>query len=683
MTAPAAAEPYRNWAIVLVLTVAVLALFGRAGNFDFTNYDDPEYVTGNPMVQAGLTWQGVGWAFTNGSAGMWHPLTWLSHMLDCQVFGLNPAASHWLNALLHLGNTLLVFLLLKRLTGAQERSALVAALFALHPLRVESVAWVAERKGLLSASFWLLTLWAYLRYTERRTWRRYLTALLVFLCGLMAKPVVVTLPFVLLLLDYWPLNRVRLGSVAVAPGRAAGLGKGRESATPISLAEAIREKLPFFALSLAVSVGTFLASRAIEGALSALPLSARLANAVVSYARYLGTTVVPVDLAVLYPHPGSWEVPAIFGATLLLGVLSLGALAFLGSRPYLAVGWFWFLGTLVPAIGLVQAGTQAMADRFTYLPHIGLFMACVWGVADLTLGLPRRRGVLLATSAVALLACAGLSRVQLQHWQNSLTLFAHAVSVTRDNPVARYNLGQALSVQAQALADRGRLSEATALWRASLPHYEEAIRLRPGYADAENNWGLTLVRLGDPTAATNHFFAALRREPKNAAFHFNLALALASLGQTSPALEHFQTALTLAPEHTAVRFQLALLLTTLGRQQEALREYRELLRLAPNEPEVLNNMAWILATHPSPELRDGTQAVRLATQACQLTTGQQPVFLGTLAAAYAEVGEYEKALATARQARDLARALGQTNVAQLNEQFLMLYQERKPVRVSR
>jgi tetratricopeptide (TPR) repeat protein len=683
MTTTSTVEPYRNWAIALLLAVTVTAVFWRAGQYEFTNCDDPEYVTANPIVQSGITSEGVRWAFTNGSAGMWHPLTWLSHMLDCQLFGLNPAAHHRVNVVWHVLNTLLLFFVLRRLTGAQEASAVVAALFALHPLRVESVAWVAERKGLLSASFWMLTLWAYARYTERRSWTRYGATFLCFLGGVMAKPVVVTLPFVLLLLDYWPLNRLRLS--AAAPGTQASSSDGAAaggSSGSVSLGEAVVEKLPFLVVSVVVSVATFFASQAIAGALSELPVSARLSNAVVSYARYLAKTVVPIDLAVLYPHPGTWGGPVVFASLFLLGVISLGVLLFLRSRPYLVVGWLWFLGTLVPVIGLVQAGPQAMADRFTYLPHIGLFIACVWGLADLSRELPRRRLVLTSATALALAACLVLSLVQLPYWRSSLTLFSHALGVTQNNVIAHYNLAQALSLQAQALADRGRTTEAAAVWRASLPHYQEALRLQPRYASAESNLGLTLARLGDPAAATNHYLAALRLEPRNEAFHFNLALALASLGQWPAAVEQFRSVLALAPDHAVARFQLALALTTLNRHAEAVREYRELLRLSPNEPEVLNNLAWILAAHPSADLRNGAEAVKLAGRACELTARRQPVFLGTLAAAQAEVGEFEKASETARQACQVARSLGQTNLVQVNEQFLKLYQEHRPARIT-
>ena len=677
------AEPYRNWAIALVLGVAVLTLYWRVGGYDFTNCDDPEYVTANRVVQAGLTSEGLRWAFADGSAGMWHPLTWLSHMLDCQVFGLSPGAHHRVNVVFQLINAILLFLVLKRMTGAQERSAIVAALFALHPLRVETVAWVADRKGLLSAFFGILTLWAYVRFTERRSWPRYLAALLLFSFGVMAKPTLVTLPLVLLLLDFWPLNRLRSGPAAlVSAASPPGEPTGGRATGKVSISEAILEKLPFFVVSLAASVATFLASRAVEGALSDLPVSARLSNAVVSYARYLGKTFVPVDLAVIYPHPGTWGMAATLASVLLLGAVSLGALLFLRSRPYLVVGWFWFLGMLVPVIGLVQAGSQAMADRFTYLPHIGLLVALVWGVADLTRELPRRRTVLTAAAGLALVACAGISLAQLRHWRNSATLFAHAVAVTRDNAIAHYNLGQALSMQAQALADRGQTADATALWRASLPHYEEALRVRPDHVGALNNLGLTLATLGDPAAATNHYAAALRLKPNDGAVHFNFALALSTLGQWEAAIAHFQTVIASSPGHVAGHVHLALALTAVARHREAIREYREVLRLDADDPEVLNNLAWILAAHPSAGLRDGTEAVKLAARACEVTARRQPVFLGTLAAAHAEVGEFEKAIEAARRAQELALSLRQTNIAQRNEQFLRLYQDRKPARMA-
>ncbi len=678
-----APEPFRNWVIALLLAVAVLALYWRTGDYDFVNCDDPEYVAANPMVQAGLTAEGFGWAFTNGTAGMWHPLTWLSHMLDSQLFGLDPAGPHRVNAALHALNAILLFLVLRRLTGAQLLSALAAALFALHPLRVESVAWVAERKGLLSGCFWILTIWAYLRYTERRSRSRYLVTLLGFVLAVLAKPIAVTLPFALLLLDFWPLRR--LGVAPAEPGSQpvpGGAPVAGDAPGVVSMRQALLEKVPLFALSLILSVVAFLASRGVDGGLSDLPVSARLSNAVVSYARYLGKTFVPVDLAVLYPHPGTWGTAATFGALVLLGAVTLGTLLFLRSRPYLVVGWLWFLGTLVPAIGLVQTGSQTMADRFTYLPHMGLLVACVWLGADVARAWPRRRTVLGVAAAGALIACAGISWVQLQYWQNGFTLFSHTVAVTRDNPVARYNLAQALSLQGQVLADRNRPTEAVALWRASIPHYEAALRLQPRYASAENNLGLTMARLGDLSAATNHYAIALRLEPKNDAFHFNLALALASLGHWDAAIAEFQTAIALAPAHASPRLQLAQTFSAAGRHGEAIREYREVVRLDPDEPEALNNLAWLLAVHPAAELRDGAQAVKLAAHACELTRRRQPVFLGTLAAAYAEAGQFDQAAATAQEAHDRALELGQTNLAQLNDQFRKLYLDRKPARVT-
>jgi Flp pilus assembly protein TadD len=322
-----------------------------------------------------------------------------------------------------------------------------------------------------------------------------------------------------------------------------------------------------------------------------------------------------------------------------------------------------------------------MADRFTYLPHIGLLVALVWGLADLSGKLPHRRTVLAAAGGLALVACASISLAQLRHWLNSATLFSHTVSVTQDNAIAHYNLGQALSMQAQALAVRNRMSEATTLWRASVPHYQEAVRIRPVYFSALNNLGLTLAKLGDPAAATGYYGAALKLEPKNDVVHFNLGLSLLALGRGDAAVEHFKTVIALSPGDAPARLQLALALTALGRHGEAIHEYRELLRLNADAPDVLNNLAWILAADPSAELREGAEAVRLASRACQLTARREPLFLGTLAAAYAEAGQFEQAIQTAEQARDLALSLGQTNLAQRNEQLLKQYQDRQPARM--
>lgn len=733
-------------ALGLLLAVAVLVVYSQVGRFEFTNYDDPDYAANNRYVRMGLTWESVRWAFHNPFA--WHPLTWLSHLVDGQLFGVNPGAHHWVNVGFHAANTLLLFLALWRLTGAEGRSAFVAALFALHPLHVESVAWVAERKDVLSGFFWMLTLLAYARYAERPGPWRYVWVLLCFTLGLMAKPMVVTLPFVLLLLDYWPLERFRPATVSAGtdgtPGTASAVASGPRSVAPsTSWARLVLEKLPLLALAAAASAVTVFYLRSWGKLdMELYPATARLANALVSYARYLGKTVLPEDLSVIYPHPGVWPWWAVTGACLLLSLTTM--VAVIGARrlPYLLVGWLWFLGTLVPVLGLVQMNPQAMADRYTYLPLIGLFVALAWGGTELAGRLACPKPVWAGIGLCVLLGCALVTRHQLQHWQDSTALFSHAVAVTRDNPRAQYNLGQSLSTLAQTLLARGQAVEGQALLERSIPHYEEALRVMPDYPEALNNLGLTLATLGRIREATNYYATALRLNPKNDAAHYNYAMALGRLGQPAAAADHFERALRLDPQNPlthcglaqvlelqgrpaealghyreAIRvhpgyaeahFGLGRLLTSqgqldaaiehlseaarlspnwpdaqanlgiafaaAGRTREALGPYREALRLKPDQPVVLNNLAWLLATHPQAEVRSGPEAVELAGRACAATNHKQPLFIGTLAAAYAEAGQFDKAVESARQARALAEAQGQPDIAARNQQLLELYQ---------
>jgi tetratricopeptide (TPR) repeat protein len=749
MSDPDHSRTRRLVALCLLLAVAVLMVYSQVGRFEFTNYDDPDYAANNRFVQMGLTWESVQWAFHNPFA--WHPLTWLSHIIDGQIFGVNPGAHHWVNAGFHVANTLLLFLALLRLTGAEGRSAFVAALFALHPLHVESVAWVAERKDLLSGFFWMLTLLAYARHAERPGPWRYALVLLCFTLGLMAKPMVVTLPFVLLLLDYWPLGRLRPATVSAEPGSTQGAPSAVPSrpwsiAPSTSWTRLVLEKLPLLALSAAASAVTVLYLRSWGKLDMEIYLfTTRLANAFVSYARYLGKTVLPEDLSVIYPHPGAWPWWAVAGACLLLGLVTMVAVIGARRMPYLFVGWLWFVGTLVPVLGLIQMNPQAMADRYTYIPLIGLFVAVAWGGTELAARLSCPKPVLAGTGLCLLLGCAMVTWRQLQHWENSTTLFSHAVAVTQDNPRAQYNLGQSLSMLSQSLLAQGRAADAQALLQRSMEHYEEALRVMPNYPEAHNNLGLTLVTLGRIREATNHYAEALRLNPKNDADHYNYANALGTLGQYAAAAGHFESALQLDPENPLTHFGLAhvlelqgrpvealahyreavrmhpnyveghfglgLLLTSqghldeavkqlsaaarlapswpdtharlgvalaaAGRTREALLQYREALRLKPDQPVVLNNLAWLLATHPQSEFRSGREAVELAERACTATSRKQPIFIGTLAAAYAEAGQFDKAVEAAQQARALAEAQGQKEIATRNQQLLELYQRGK------
>ena len=483
--------------IASLVGIGVLAAFGRIRGHQFILYDDPEYVVENLHVRAGLGLEGVRWAFTTGHSANWHPLTWLSHMLDCQLFGLNPGLHHLTSLLLHAANSVLLFWVLKRMTGARWPSAFAAALFALHPLHVESVAWVAERKDVLSTLFWLLALWAYARYAERPGGGRYGLSLALFLLGLMAKPMLVTLPFVLLLLDYWPLGRI--------------LGPARS--TFVSL---LVEKVPFLVLSAASSVVTFLVQRkwGAVASVAEIPWVDRLANAVVAYAAYLRKTIWPSDLAFFYPLPHERPLGQVALAALVM--IGLSALVLRGSRrhPYLATGWGWYVVTLVPVIGLVQVGDQAMADRYTYVPSIGLFVIAAWGGAEV-LGRRRLHSRALASLAAGLsLACGLATWFQAGTWKNSLTLFEHALRVTENNYLAHAGLGL-------ALAESGRLDEAIA-------HYGEALRVNPFYSPAEASLGLALAQKGRVAEAIVHYRAALRLRPNRTEALNNLAWLLAT-----------------------------------------------------------------------------------------------------------------------------------------------------------
>lgn len=487
--------------VSVFLIVATVAVFWQLTSYEFVGLDDSVYIIANPQLKAGLTGQNVLWAFTTDRVGMWIPLTWLSFMLDFELWDLDPGGYHLTNLLFHIANTLLLFLLLTRLTGALWRSAFVAALFAIHPLHVESVAWVTERKDVLSTMFWILSIWAYVSYVERSTHAKYLLALFTFTLGLMAKPVVVTLPCVLLLLDYWPLGRFQVdhsgvdGNVSSQPDISLSILRSRSL-------QLILEKIPFFGLAAAVSAVTFIFTQRLEGleTLEFLPMRFRIANALVSYVTYIGKMILPYDLAVPYPHPYMklliWKAA---GAGLILVIISSVVMRATRRRPYLAVGWLWYLVTLVPNIGLVQTGRQAMADRFTYIPLIGLFIMVSWGVPELVKGWRQRRLALGVSVGVLLLGLMVCTWFQTRHWKNTIALFTHAVNVTTDNYVAHYSLGLALGRE-------GKIEE-------SMKHSYEALRIKPDYAEAHNNLGVALAKQGRVKEAVEHFSKALRINP--------------------------------------------------------------------------------------------------------------------------------------------------------------------------
>lgn len=763
-------EARRFYLICTALIAATLLAYWNVWQFDYVNYDDPNNIYQNPVVLSGLNGASLFWGLTTSYFEYWHPVTWWSHMLDSELFGAAAGGRHLMNLGLHLANTILVFVWLRRMTGTLWRSAIVAALFALHPMQVESVAWLSERKDVLAAFFGLLTLLAYARFVQSSNSvlpgastpisrhfqsRPYCWALCFFALALMSKPTVVTWPFVMLLLDVWPLRRVPSVASMCSFHALKGL---------------LVEKVPFLVLTILSSVISYVslkgqAGKVLDGV--DLSLAFRLTNVPVSYARYLGKLFWPDDLAVLYPLPsGLWPWWQIVGSVTLLVLISVLVWRWSRQNPALLIGWLIFLGVLVPASGIVGVGLHAMADRFTYLPSLGLFVAVVWGAAEL-LG---RRSVPLAPLAVivvvALLALGITCRHQVQHWRNSESLWTHCLSVNSENAVAHYNLGHVLHHSGRA--------------EPAVPHYEEAIRIMPKHLDAPLNlgaisydrrdyvaatnyfqralaikptYGKALLNLGmalnelqDFRAASNYLAQAVATEPNNLqlrcvyAFTLNeLGLAPAALEQATAALQlspnygialallgrahavrgeralaqslfaqavvsapefaelhlwsglefmhagdmtaamsALETAVRLKPESVAARSTLAAALVSQSRVVEGLAQYRAALKLAPDSPAVLNNLAWLLSTTSQPELRDGAAAVRFAQRACELTQSQHPLLIGTLAAAYAEAGQFSEAVAAATKAIDVATATGQSQVAARNAELLLLYRSGKP-----
>lgn len=595
----AAKHPLSIIAILSLLGLVTVAVYWPAMRCNFTNYDDNVYVTSNRQVQHGLTFENLKWAFVTPVVGNWHPLTMLSHMLDCQLFGLTPWGHHLTSVLLHAINTVLVFVLLHGLTGARWRSVLVAALFGWHPLHVESVAWMAERKDVLSGCFGLLTLVFYGRYAQKRSGveggepntessslaldpqRRvpdYCIALFFFALGLMSKPMLVTWPFALLLLDYWPLRRFEFSPL-----------NPRLS----TMWRLVWEKIPFFALTVLFSVLTFVLQQR-EGILTwgeNRPLGTRIGNALISYCRYLEKLCWPTNLAVFYPQAGYWPLKDV----LLAGGLILGVSVLLlmqGRRyPFMLMGWLWFVGTLVPVIGLVPTFEQAIADRYSYLPSVGIFILVIWGAYELTLSWRYQRLVFTLAGSTVLALCVALTRHQLGFWMDSETLFRHALAVTEDNYFAHNTLGM-------ALARKGQLNEA-------ITQFQDAIRVQPLFVQAHYNLGLALGMEGQSDEAIRQFQEAIRLKPGYTDAYCQLGITLVAKGRFDEAIDNFRQAIQLNPRSPEAFFYLGMTFSQLGRTQEAVAQYREALRLNPDFAGALNNLAWALATSHDDTLRNG------------------------------------------------------------------------------
>lgn len=645
-----------QWAVIggcLLLLALVWVVFGQTLRHGFVNLDDPDYVFSNPEVVRGLTIPGIIWAFTHVHASNWHPLTWISHMLDCQFYGLDAGRHHLTSILLHLTAAILLFLVLRLMTGALWRSAFVAIVFAIHPLRVESVAWVAERKDVLSGVFFMLTLGAYLRYV-RRPWSasRYLLVFFLFALGLMAKPMLVTVPFVLLLLDYWPLNRF-------AP--AGDLGDKN-----LRRRNLVLEKLPLLALAAASGVATLFAQKVAIRPLAKIPMPLRVENAAVSCLDYLRQMFWPSDLAVFYPSPRDIGLRDLLVALIILTSISAGVLILRLRRPYLLAGWLWYLIMLAPVIGIVQVGAQAQADRYTYLPHIGLYLLVAWGAADLCSGWRYGRFLLSSVCAGILLALVLSARSQVSYWQNSETLWRHAVSCTTANATAKKGLGD-------GLREQGRLDEAIA-------EYKEASRLDPEHWHVYLNLGVTYLQLGRTEESVAHLQKAVEINPASAEAESTLGVALLARENLSESVAHLHKALEIQPGFGSAHYNLGNTFLRMGRVQDALFHYQRAVELDPKDVEAQNNLAWILATWPDTLTRDGTKAVALAERANSLTHGESPIISATLAAAYAESGRFDDAVKMAQRALQLALAEGNVSRADSIRAQLELYQAGFPFR---
>jgi protein O-mannosyl-transferase len=769
-------DRWRIPGVCIFLAAITFAVFGQTLRYGFVNLDDDVYVFDNPVVQKGLTWEGFRWALTYGQIGHWHPLTWLSHMLDCQWYGLRGGGHHLTNVLLHTVTVILLFLVLRRMTGFLWRSAFVAAVFAIHPLRVESVAWIAERKDVLSALFFMLTLGAYVRYVQRRSkaggqesraqafpaldplarrseakmarlWTLdYGLVLLFFALGLLSKNMLVTLPFILLLLDYWPLNRL-------------------SSFSPQFLLPRLVEKIPLLVLAIGSCVATFLVSEKLT--VVRLPFVLRLENAVVSYVIYLWQMIYPSGLACVYPNPVNylplWQVVGALG---LLLAISGAVWAFHKTHPYLIVGWLWYVGMMIPVIGMVQISFYAHADRYTYLPQIGLYVLLTWAAVDLCAGWRHRRVVLGGGATIILAALICCARVQTSYWRNSESLWDHTLACTSDNAIAHNNLGNDLIEQGRvgeaithcqkaleikpdcveahlnlgnALDKMGNVDEAMVHYQKALEiksdsaeahnnlgvtlfrkgkgdeaivHLQKALEIKPDYVEAHNNLGNVLLqkgsvdeaivqyqkaleikpdyveahlnlgnaldKKGNVDEAMVHYQKALEIKSNSAEAHNNLGVTLFRKGKGDEAIVHLQKALEIKPDYMEAHLNLGNAFLQKGSVDEAVAHYQKVLQIKPDYLEILNNLAWLLATSPDAHIRDGVQAVKYAGRACELTHYGVTILVGTLAAAYAEAGRFDDALATAQKACALAEKSGEQDLLEKNQRLLELYRAHQP-----
>ena len=599
-------------AIYFGLAGLVAFVFFQTAHFNFVNYDDGSYVFENAKIRAGLTWRGIVWAFTHVHSQNWHPLTSISHMIDCQLFGLNAGQHHLVNVGLHTVVALLLFTFLWHSTDAIWASAIGAAIFAIHPLRVESVAWISERKDVLSGVFFMLTLLAYARYVRGSTWQRMAAVMVCFAFGLMSKPMLVTTPVVLLLLDYWPFDRFKKQ----------GLWK------------LILEKAPLVILSVGSCAATLIAQQVAIGSSENLPPAWRINNALVSYVNYLRQMFWPVDLVPFYTHP-EWRLAAweIIGAIILLAGITAAVFLLRRKLPFLLVGWLWYLVMLLPVIGIVQVGLQSRADRYTYLPQIGIIIAVVWAIRDLTSFWPRRTMVLMPGSLAVIGTLSFLSYRQATHWHDTGSLWSYTLSVSPENDVALTGL-------AMIEVARGQTEDA-------ITHCRHALALRDG----------------------------------NGAAHYGLALALSRQHKIDEAIEHWQKSLEIQPDNMNARNYLGAALAGIGRTREAIEQWQQTLAFDPDDGNAANNLGWILATSPDATLRDGAKAVAYAKRATNVPGGDNPLVHRTLAAAYAENGQFADAISAAEHAKQLAQATGNSELVGELDHCIELFRQQRTLRV--
>ena len=602
--------------ICIFLVVTTFFVYSQVQDHQFINYDDQVYVTENLKVKSGLTRESVHWAFTTSHFSQWHPMTWLSHMLDYQLYGSNPKGHHLVNLFFHIANSLILFMVLLRMTGALWQSGFVAAMFALHPLNVESVAWIAERKNVLSTLFWLLTMWAYIRYAQKTNLTRYCLIVLFFTFGLMSKPMLVTLPFALLLMDYWPLGRLKLGQKKGNSGIAEKYTDKRSV-----ILRLVYEKIPLFLLAAGSSVVTFIVQKSGGNvqAMEVFSSSARFTNAMVSCLEYLEKTVWPKGLAIFYPHPGNalavWK--GILCGVALVGITVI-AIRLIRKAPYFIVGWFWYLGTLVPVIGIVQVGTQAMADRYAYVPLIGIFIIVAWGLPELMAKWRYKQKALSISAGILIPTLMTITWVQVSHWKNSITIFKHAIRVTdKQYPnfaVAHNNLGNALSAEqkfeegisqyktaiklkpdfAMPYYNLGNALSAEQKIEEAISHYKTAIKLQVDFAEAHYNLGNALSAERKMEEAIFHYLIAIKLKPDFAEAHYNLGNIFLTMRETEEAIFHYKMAVKLKPDFAEAHSNLGDALSTERKTEEAIFSYKVAIKLKPDYAPTYNNLGDVL-----------------------------------------------------------------------------------------